>query len=53
MVYFRYLLLFVHSGVQHILRCVFVLFFFIYVASFSELSILIGPSVFSNVFLLP
>ena len=31
--------------------CVFALFFFIYVASFSELSLLIAPSVFSKVYL--
>ena len=29
MSYLRYLCLFVHSGVQHILCCVFVLFFFV------------------------
>ena len=29
MSYLRYLCLFVHSGVQHILRCVFVVFFFV------------------------
>jgi hypothetical protein len=32
------LYLFAYSGVQHILCCVFVLFFFVYVASFSGLS---------------
>jgi hypothetical protein len=39
MSYLCYLYLFAHSSVQHILCCVFVLFFFIYVASFSELSL--------------
>ena len=29
MFYLRYLCLFAHSGVQHILCCVFVLFFFV------------------------
>ena len=45
---------FVYSGVQHQLCSVFVLFVFAcfrYVASFSGLSILIDPSVFSNVYL--
>ena len=44
----RYLCLFAYSGV-------FVLFFFVffvYVASFSEFSFLIAPSVFSNVYYL-
>jgi hypothetical protein len=50
MSYLRYLCMIAHSGVHHILCCVFVLFFFVYVASFSGLSILIAPSVFSNVF---
>ena len=42
-----------YGGVQHILCCVFVLFFFvlcIYVVIFSGLSTLIAPSVFSHVF---
>ena len=46
-------MLFTHSGVQHILYCVFVLFFFVLCtrfASFSWLSFLITPSVFSNVY---
>ena len=50
-----YLCLFVYSGVQHILCCVFVLFFFVlctYVASFSGLSIFDCPSIFSNIYLL-
>jgi hypothetical protein len=37
--YLRYLCLFVHSGVQHILCCVFTLGVFVYAASFSVLSI--------------
>ena len=53
MSYLRYLCLLVYSGVQHILCCVFVLFFF-------DLSLLpvsldspflIAPSVFSNIYL--
>jgi len=55
MSYLRYLCLFTHSGVQHIFRCVFALFFqssVPYVASFYGLPILIAPSVFSNVYLL-
>ena len=38
MSYIHCLYLFAYSGVQHILCCVFVLFFFVYVASFSGLS---------------
>jgi hypothetical protein len=38
MSYIHCLYLFTYSGVQHILCCVFVLFFFVYVASFSGLS---------------
>ena len=40
------------NGVQRILCCVFVLFVFVfvYVASFSGLSMLIVPSVFSNIY---
>jgi hypothetical protein len=55
MSYLRYLCLFVYSGVQHILCCVFVLSVSScvpYVASFSVLSMLIVPSVFSNVYIL-
>ena len=37
--YLHYLCLFVHSGGQHILCCVFALFFFVYVVGFSGLSI--------------
>jgi uncharacterized membrane protein required for colicin V production len=39
MSYLRYLRLFVHIGVQHILCCVFILFCVTYVANFSGLSI--------------
>ena len=45
MSYLRYLYLFPHSGIQPILRCVFVLFFFVMNCLF-----LISPSVFSNVY---
>ena len=43
MSYLHYLCLFVHSGIHHILCCVFVLFIFIFVASFSVLSIFDCP----------
>ena len=52
----RYLYLFVHSGVQHILCCVFVFFcprlvsYAPYIAIFSGLSIFIAPLVFSNTY---
>jgi hypothetical protein len=39
MSYLPYLCLFAYSGVQHILCFVFVLFYFVYVASFSRLSL--------------
>jgi len=45
MSYLRYLCLFVHSGVKHILCCVFVLSCVPYVASFSCLSIFDCPFV--------
>jgi hypothetical protein len=55
MSYLLYLCLFAHSGVHHIVCCVFVLFISSscvpYFASFSGLSILIAPSVFSSVYL--
>jgi len=41
--YLRYLCLFAYSGIQHILCCGFALFFFVYVASFSGLSIFDCP----------
>ena len=49
MSYLRYLCLLIHSGVQHILCCAFVVLFVPYVASCSALSIVIVPSVFSDV----
>ena len=53
MSYLCYLCLFAQSGIQHILCCVFVLFFF--VLSMLSVSLdypfLIAPSVFSNVYL--
>ena len=52
--YLRYLCLLAHSGVQHISCFVFVLFFFVLrtlcFQFLSGLSILIAPSVFSNVY---
>ena len=52
MSYLRYLCLFAYSGVQHILCRAFVLFFFVllvYPVSL-DCSLLIAPSVFSNVY---
>ena len=49
MSYLRYLCSLAHSGVQHILCCVFALGVFVYAASFSVLSISIVLSVFSTV----
>jgi hypothetical protein len=43
MSYLRYLCLLAHSGVQHILGCVFTLFLFVYVARFSGLVIFDCP----------
>jgi hypothetical protein len=48
MSYLGYLCLFEYSGVQFILF--FALLFFVYVACFSILFIVITPSVFSNVY---
>ena len=51
MSYLRYLCLFAHSGVQHILCCVFVCFSSScvpYIASFSGLCSFVAPSVLSN-----
>ena len=54
MSYLRYLCLFVYSGVQHILCCVFVLFFFVLCTLRLPVSLdctfMIAPSVFSNVY---
>jgi hypothetical protein len=49
MFYLSYLCLFVHSGVQHILCCVFALFFFVMLSVSLDCLFLIAPSVFSNV----
>ena len=56
MSYLRYMCLFAHSGIQHILCCVFVLFFFVLctlpILPVSLVcSFFIAPSVFSNVYL--
>jgi hypothetical protein len=55
MFYLRYFVLFLYSGVQHILCCVFVLFFLCLVYPMLPVSLdchyLIAPSVFSNVYL--
>jgi len=45
-----YLCLFAYSGVQHILCCVFVLFFFIMLQVFLDCPFFIAPSVFSNMY---
>jgi len=51
MSYLRYLCLLAHSGVQHILRCVFVLFFFVLLSEYLNCPFLIVPSVFLNFYL--
>jgi len=55
MSYVRYLCLFSHSGVQHILCCVFDLFFLRLLYPMLPVSLhcpfFIAPSVFSNVYL--
>ena len=53
MSYLRYLCLFVYSGVQHILCCVFVFLRLVYPMVPVSLGcpFLIAPSVFSNVYL--
>ena len=48
----RCLCLFAYSGVQHILCCVFALFFFVLLPVSQDCPFLIAPSVFSNVCLL-
>jgi len=50
MSYLRYLCLFVYSGVQHILCCVFVLFFYVLLPVSVEYQFLITPLVFSKVY---
>jgi hypothetical protein len=56
MSYLRYLCLFAHSGVKHILCCLFVLFFFVlWALCYPFLWIvffLIAPSVFSIVYII-
>ena len=49
MSYLRYFSLLVHSGVQHILCCVFVLFFFLLLPISLDCPFLIAPLVFSHV----
>ena len=53
MSYLRYLCLLAHSGVQNILRCVFVVFLWLVytMLPFVLYSYLITPLVFSNVYL--
>ena len=55
MSYLRYLCLFAHSGVQHILCCVFVLFFFVLCILCCQFLWIVyfwlPPSVFSNLYL--
>ena len=53
MSYLRYLCLFVYSGVQHVLCCVFVLFFFVLLPVSPDCLFQIAPSVFSNVYCVP
>jgi hypothetical protein len=53
MSYLRYLCLFVYSGVQHILCCVFVLFFFVLLPMLPvclDCPFVTAPSVFTNVY---
>jgi len=45
----RYLCLLAHSGVQHILCCIFALLFFVLLLVSLGFPFLISPSVFSNV----
>ena len=51
MSYLRYLCLFVHSGIQHILCCVFVLFVFVLLPVSLDCPFSFAPSVFSYVYL--
>jgi len=51
MSYLRHLCLFAHSGVQHILCCVFALFFSVMLPVPLECLFLIASSVFSDVYL--
>jgi energy-coupling factor transporter transmembrane protein EcfT len=56
MSYLRYVCLFAYNGVQHILCCVFVLFFFVLCTLCCQFLWIvlfwIAPSVFSNVYFL-
>ena len=51
MSYLRYLCFFAHSGVQHILRCVFLRLVYSRLPVSLDLPFLIAPSVFSNVYI--
>jgi hypothetical protein len=54
MSYIRYLYLFAHSGIQHILCCIFALYFFVLYAMLPvslDCPLLIAPSVFNNVYI--
>ena len=55
MCYLHYFCLLAHSGVQHILCCVLVLFFFVFVCPMFPVSLhcplLTSPTMFSNVYL--
>ena len=51
MSYLRYLCLFAHSGVQYILCCVFVLFFFVVLPVSLDCSFLIAALLSSSVFI--
>jgi hypothetical protein len=51
MSYLRYLCLIPHSGVRHILCCVFVLFFFVLLQVSLDCPCLNSPSVFFSVYL--
>jgi hypothetical protein len=52
MSYLRYLWMFTHSDVQHILCCLFALFFFVLLQVSLDCPFFIAPSVFSNVYLI-
>jgi hypothetical protein len=54
MSYIRYLYLFAHSGIQHILCCIFALYFFVLYAMLPvslDCPLCIAPSVFNNVYI--
>jgi len=50
MSYLRYLCLFTYSGVQHILCCVFALFFLVWLRVSLDCQFLVAPSVFLSIF---